>query len=246
MRKQALALILIILLAALLVLLTLHNGRYMMLFRDQRVIREWVHNWGAGAPLAIIILQTAQVLLAPIPGHVVGLASGYLFGTAWGTLYSVIGTTVGSLIAFWLTRAYGRPLVEHLVPPKTLAWLDAGAQRRGLFFLVLIFLLPFLPDDTACFIAGLTPIPIPALMLAVLAGRPPGIFVSCWLGAHMAGFSTGQWIALITGSALLAALFLLYGDRLQEGSMHLTEHLLRKWTTRHSSEAGEMDSSTRP
>ncbi len=225
MKIRACTLILIALLIALLGLLATHNGRYLALFGDQVRLREWVRSWGAWAPLATVALQMAQVLLAPIPGHVVGLASGYLFGVAWGTFYSVLGTALGSLIAFSLARAYGRPLVERLVPPQTLVRLDAGAQRRALSFFVLVFLLPFLPDDLVCFVAGLTPIPIPALMLAVLAGRPPGILVSCWLGANAAGLSTAQWVVVIAGSALLAVLFLLYGNQLQEWAMSLTERL---------------------
>jgi len=225
MRTRASTLIPIALLAVLLGLLVTHDGYYLTLFQDAVRLRKWVHNWGAWAPLGIIALQMTQVLLAPIPGHVVGLASGYLFGVAWGTLYSVVGTALGSRVAFVLARTYGRPLVERLLPPDTLARLDAGAQRRGLFFFVLLFLLPFLPDDIACLVAGLTPIPISALMLAVLAGRPPGILVSCWLGANAAGLSTAQWALLIAVSVLLALLFLFYGEQLEEWTMNLVERL---------------------
>lgn len=215
-------LILTALLIALLVFFATYGGRYIALFNDPLRLHEWVRGWGVWAPLAIILLQIAQVLLAPVPGQVLGVISGYLFGVGWGTFYSVLGTAVGSFIAFSLARTYGRPLVERLVPATTLTRLDAGAQRRGLFFFVLVFLLPFLPDDLACFAAGLTPIPIPALMLAVLAGRPPGILASCWLGAYAVELSTMQWALLIAGSALLAALFLRYGEWLQQWMM---EHL---------------------
>ena len=223
MKMRAFTLILAGFLIALLGLLAIYNGRYLALFTDQMHLREWMRDWGIWAPLAIIVLQMAQVLLAPIPGQVIGLASGYLFGVVWGTFYSVLGTALGSLVAFVLARIYGRPLVERLVPSQTLAWLDAGAQRRGLFFFVLIFLLPFLPDDLACFVAGLTPIPIPAFMLAVLAGRPPGILVSCWLGANATGLSIAQWAVVVAGSILLALLFLLYGEQLQECMTKLIE-----------------------
>lgn len=225
MRNRACTIILIALAVALFGLLVISDGRYLALFRDPIRLREWVRGWGARAPLGIIALQVTQVLLAPVPGHVVGLASGYLFGVVWGTVYSVLGTALGSFIAFVLARKHGRPLVERLLPPNTLAWLDAGAQRRGLFFFVLLFLLPLLPDDVACLAAGLTRIPIPALMLAVLAGRPPGILVSCWLGANAAGLSTAQWALLFAASALLALLFLFYGEQLERGVMTLVERL---------------------
>jgi uncharacterized membrane protein YdjX (TVP38/TMEM64 family) len=188
----------------------------LMLFEDSRRLVTWVRGRGPWAPLAIIVLQIGQVVLAPIPGQIVGVAAGYLFGTLLGTFYSVLGTAAGSWIAFALARAYGRPLVERLVPRQTLARLDAGAQRRGLFFFALVFLLPFLPDDLACFAAGLTPIPISALMAVAVTMRTPGILVTAWLGAHAEGLSTAQWVLVITASALLAGLSLCYGERLQQ------------------------------
>ncbi len=206
-------------------LLAAYRQGYLQLFREPVLLREWVSTWGLLAPVVIILLQAVQVLLAPIPGQVVGLASGYLFGVGWGATYSLLGTALGSLCALALARRYGRPLVERLVPAQSLARLDEGARQRGLFFFLLVFLLPFLPDDVICFAAGLTRIPIPALMLAVLAGRPPGILVSAWLGARATGLELWQWAALVGASLLMALVFLLYADALQRWVMRLVERL---------------------
>jgi uncharacterized membrane protein YdjX (TVP38/TMEM64 family) len=194
----------------------LRSSAFLRLLEDSQRLVTWVRGRGPWAPLTIILLQIGQVVVAPVPGQIVGLAAGYLFGALTGTLYSLVGTAAGSWIAFALSRAYGRPLVERLVPHQTLVRLDAGAQRRGLFFFALVFLLPFLPDDLACFAAGLTPIPIPALMAVAIATRAPGILVTAWLGANAEGLSTAQWVIFIAASALLAGLSLLYGERLQQ------------------------------
>lgn len=225
MNKRSVSLILLVLLIAVLGLLVLRNPELRSLLSDQENMSEWVARWGALAPLVMVALQAAQVILAPIPGQVMGLVSGYLFGVARGAAYSLAGNALGSLVVFSLARVYGRPFVERRVPSETLARLDAGAERRGLFFFVLVFLVPFLPDDLTCFAAGLTPIPIPALMIAILVGRPPGILVSCWLGANAAVLGPAQWTVVVVCSALVAGLFLRYGAQLQEWTMRLTERL---------------------
>jgi len=69
----------------------------------------------------------------------------------------------------------------------------------------------------------LTTIPIPALMLAVLAGRPPGIWVSCWLGAHAAGLTRTQWVSVSAISSVALLPFLVYGDRLQAWALALAD-----------------------
>ena len=70
--------------------------------------RSFVASFGLFAPAVLILLQAMQVVFAPIPGQVLAVVAGYLFGPWWGTLYNVIGITIGSTAAFWLSRRYGR------------------------------------------------------------------------------------------------------------------------------------------
>jgi len=164
---------------------------------DAERLRVMVIGWGSWGPFALIGLQVVQVLLAPIPGQALGLVSGYLYGTWLGTLINMVGTLVGSSIAIWLARRFGRPFVERFVSPDHLARLDALATRRGPAIIFLIFLFPFLPDDAACFVAGLSPLPLGELLLLVLLGRLPGAFIPNWLGAHAAELNPRQWVAII-------------------------------------------------
>jgi uncharacterized membrane protein YdjX (TVP38/TMEM64 family) len=57
-------------------------------------------------------------------------------------------------------------------------------EDSGLFTFFMLFLMPGLPDDALCVIAGMTPLGLPALMLACLVGRLPGLAMSSWLGAE--------------------------------------------------------------
>jgi uncharacterized membrane protein YdjX (TVP38/TMEM64 family) len=126
-------------------------------FKDQERVQEWIKGFGPWAPLVSIALNAAQVLAAPMPGQIIGVANGYLYGTWLGTLYSMVGLIVGRALAMLLGRWFGRRLVERLVDPEKLAHWDGIAQRRGPLFFFLVFLLPFLPDDLVCFLVGLSP-----------------------------------------------------------------------------------------
>jgi uncharacterized membrane protein YdjX (TVP38/TMEM64 family) len=222
-RRAYMVLLWLALLLLVCLLLAVVRSPLWSILQDPQELGEWLSQWSDYVPLAVVLSQALQVLVAPIPGNVVGFASGYLLGVGWGTFYSSVGTAIGSLLAFALARAFGRPLAELWVRADTLARLDAGANRRGLFFFALVFLVPFVPDDLACLAAGLTSIPIPALMLAVLLCRPPGIFVSAWAGATATQMNAQQWAAVVVFSVLVAALFLRYGERLQALAMRLVE-----------------------
>ena len=96
---------------------------------DRERLQAWVARLGPWGPLATIGLNIAQVILAPIPGQIVGVMNGYLYGIAAGTLYSMIGLVIGTATAMVLGRRFGRPLVERLVNPTQLArWDDITAH----------------------------------------------------------------------------------------------------------------------
>lgn len=192
-------------------------------FRDQERIRAWLTGFGPAAPLTSIGLNTAQVLLAPVPGQVLGLANGYLFGVFWGTVYSLVGVMLGSALAMGLGRWLGRPAVVRLVGPEQLARWDALAARRGPLFFFLVFLLPLVPDDIACFAVGLSPLSIPYILTLAALGRLPGLIVSSWIGAHASGLSPAGWALVGGGTLALAVLVLRYQRQIEAALLHLAE-----------------------
>jgi len=184
-------------------------------FSDQEHIREWVAGFGPWGPLVTIALNVTQVLLAPVPGQFVGLVNGYLYGVWLGTLYSMAGLLLGTTLAMVLGRWFGRPLVERLVNPERLARWDRIASRQGPPFFFLIFLFPFVPDDIACFLIGLSSLSIPRMLLLATPARLPGVFVSCWVGAYATVLPWWAWGPLGGGAAVLAWLFWRYQARLE-------------------------------
>jgi uncharacterized membrane protein YdjX (TVP38/TMEM64 family) len=203
----------------------------------QRGLAEWLHReqletWltslGAWGPVGIVIAEVLQVLLAPVPGQVVGLAAGYLYGVWGGAALCMAGLMLGTLLAVWLARRLGRPFVERLAKPEQLARLDAYTERRGAFAFLIIFLLPFLPDDLCCFLAGLTPLRISQVLIVALIGRAPGVLVSTLIGSQAQALSWEQWAAIAAASLALAALFYVYQAKLERAMFAVADRLLHK------------------
>ncbi len=183
------------------------GGRLFLFFSDAERVRDWVAGFGSWGPLVSVALNVVQVLLAPLPGQFVGLLNGYLYGLWPGTLYSMVGLLLGTALAMGLARRFGRPLVERLVNPEQLARWDRLAGRRGPLFFFLVFLFPFVPDDVACFLVGLSPLPLLSMLVLAALGRLPGVFVSCWLGARATELPRWAWLPLGGGAVALAWLF---------------------------------------
>jgi uncharacterized membrane protein YdjX (TVP38/TMEM64 family) len=187
---------------------------------DEKQIHTWILGFGGWGPLAIVVLEMAQIVLAPLPGQAIGAVSGFLYGPWWGTLYALAGMAIGSLLTFLLARRFGRPLVLRLVGEQSMERLDELVRRGGALFFFLIWLLPFAPDDLACMAAGLTPMPIRQYLVLMLVGRLPGLFISVWLGANAARISPAVWISLIAVLAVAALMLWRWGGKIEEAVLH--------------------------
>jgi uncharacterized membrane protein YdjX (TVP38/TMEM64 family) len=192
---------------------------------DREQMQVWVEGLGAWGPLAIIILEMIQALLAPIPGQAIEAVSGYLYGPWWGTLFPMIGMVIGSSIIFLLSRRFGRPLVIRLVGKQSMARLDDLARRGGAPFFFLIWLLPFAPDDLACVAAGLTPMRFRQFLPLMTLGRLPGVFVSVMVGANIARVDPIWWGLLLAVLAVAALVFWRWGEQIQEAVLGFIERL---------------------
>ena len=197
-------------------------------FGNRERIREWVAGFGPWGPPVSIALNVAQVLLAPVPGQFVGLVNGYLYGVGMGTLYSMVGLALGTSLAMGLGRWLGRPLVERLVTPGKLARWDRIAGQQGPLFFFLVFLFPFVPDDIACFLIGLSPLAIPRMVILATLGRLPGVLVSCWIGAYATSLPWWAWGPLGGGAAALAWVFWHYQAQLESLTVRLIQGLAKR------------------
>ena len=181
---------------------------------DVAALRAFVAGFGVLAPVVLILLQTLQVVLAPIPGQVLAVVAGYLFGPWWGTLFNVIGIGLGSTIAFWLSRRFGRAYVERVVSAAVLERFDDLVERRGLPALFVLFLIPGLPDDALCFVGGLTTIPLRKLVVVAVVGRAPAFFLANVLGDLVATGELGRAGLLFAVVTVVAVTAYLQRDRI--------------------------------
>jgi uncharacterized membrane protein YdjX (TVP38/TMEM64 family) len=159
--------------------------RFAPFLYDPDALRAVVRDAGPLAPIVFVLLQALQVVVAPIPGQLTAVAGGFLFG--WpGLLYSLVGVTLGSVVAFWLSRRLGRPYVETVLDEDTLARIDAALSGTGDVVVAVFFLVPGLPDDVICFVAGLSSIDIRKFVLVSVLARSPAYVLATFVGSSVA------------------------------------------------------------
>ncbi len=194
-----------LLFAALAVPVILWHQQIWGLFASTQRLRQWFAGWGIWAPVVFMGIQALQVIVFAIPGEFVQIAGGFLFGGWVGTLLSVAGILIGSTIAFFLARLLGRPFVAALFSADQVERVErllASPSARTIFFL--LFLIPGIPKDILCYVAGASPISFWFFVGASTLGRLPGIAGSSIIGGAAA---TQRWTVLVIVSAAALALF---------------------------------------
>jgi len=173
-------------------------------FSDRNAITESIKDAGMGGPILLFILFVLQVFLAFIPGQALMVACGYLYGFWGGFLLSWLSLVAGGEMAYVLARKYGRPFAERYVSPEVLSRWDQAAKGQGIGFYAITLVMPLMPNDAMCYVAGLGTISRIRFSIANLLGRGMACAITSAAGAYGGNISWQVW-------ALLAAISVLVG-----------------------------------
>lgn len=174
---------------------------------DPASLQIWIKDAGVWGPIVFMLLNTAQVLLAIIPGGPFEVAAGALFGPWFGALLCDIAMTAGGMITFFFVRKYGMKFIELFVDRKeieSVKFLHTNEKYESLLFS--FFLLPGTPKDLMCYVVGLTDIKWYKWLLINLIGRFPAILLSALGGSALSSQKIGIFIA--TFAVILVFYFL--------------------------------------
>lgn len=163
----------------------LYETGWWQFFTSKKRLLQFIESCGVWDEVAFVFLQAVQVIIAPIPGEVLNVLGGYLYGTFMGVCWSTIGTTIGSYIAFALSRRYGKPFVEKFVDKYTLKRFDYVLHHKGVFIVFLLFLIPGFPKDYFCYILGLGHLSTMEFLVIASIGRLLGTVVETLGGDYI-------------------------------------------------------------
>jgi uncharacterized membrane protein YdjX (TVP38/TMEM64 family)/rhodanese-related sulfurtransferase len=181
-----------------------------VLHRDQvnlASLEAEVRSLGYWAPAAYVSLFAAGTL-AFVPGLIFALAGGALFGPVWGTLWNLLGATIGCSSAFLIARY----LAGDLVTRKSgglLGRLIEGVDAEGWRFVAFVRLVPLFPFNLSNYALGLTRIPFVQYVVASALCMVPGAVAYTWLGYAGRGALAGEATAVrygLLGLGLVAAI----------------------------------------
>lgn len=173
MRKHRLLLVL-----AVLVTLALAGRRAAALLP---AFSAWVDGLGPWGPV-VFVAGYALATVAFVPGSLLTLAAGALFGLARGTVLVLVAATLGASLAFLVARYLARDLVERrLAGDERFAAIDRAVGVEGRKIVFLLRLSPLVPFNLLNYALGLTRVGFADYLLAS-AGMVPGTLLYVYYG----------------------------------------------------------------
>lgn len=143
---------------------------------------ESVGPWG---PVLLAAAYTVACVLF-VPGSILTLGAGFLFGVVWGTIAVSIGSLLGATAAFLVGRTLVRGWIEGRIAsyPRFQA-VDRAVGEQGFKIVLLVRLSPILPFNLLNYAFGLTKVRLWQYVLASWIGMLPGTVMYVYLGSAL-------------------------------------------------------------
>jgi uncharacterized membrane protein YdjX (TVP38/TMEM64 family) len=144
---------------------------------------QWISGLGSTAPLVFIPLYIVACVLF-IPGSILTLSAGFLFGVVRGSIYVSVAATLGATLAFLIGRYFARQWVAaQLANYPRFKAVDEAVAREGWKIVALTRLSPVFPFNLLNYAFGLTKVGLRDYVVASWAGTLPGTILYVYLGS---------------------------------------------------------------
>lgn len=175
--------------------------KYRNIFDDMDVIKNFVLSFGHFSFLIFILIQILQIVIIFIPGEIVQIAGGYIFGPYISFVLCIVGVLIGSAICFLISKRFGKPFVDKITSENT-SWIikkvestrhKKSGRASATRIMFILYLIPGIPKDILGYISGISDMSLKEFLLISSIGRAPALFFTCFFGNQL----TTQNIKLI-------------------------------------------------
>jgi len=172
-----------------------------------------IQMYGSWGLLGVMIIQT---IIAPIPSEAMIVFAGAIGIRLLDIIiFGGIGTIIGAILAFWIARKGGRPIVKKLVGDDWIENLDEWVMEHGKVGIFVTRLIPIIPFDLISYITGVTSLSFKDYMIATVLGAFPRMLILGSIGSFAGSILTwiGIGLEITIGLGTIAFIVLMWMDR---------------------------------
>ncbi len=151
---------------------------------DPSQFEDWLETYPHWAPL-IAIAFALFVSLTPLPMETIAIVNGMWFGPVLGSVLTLIGALIAAMLAFFIAKLVGLPLIKRILPDKAFAAMGRVVEREGVPTLIMIRMIPLIPFTVINYGAGVTTLRWQTFLWTSAVGMTPPTILFVTLGDLM-------------------------------------------------------------
>lgn len=156
-------------------------------------LQKFFQHWGALSPVLYVLLVTVEVVVAPIPGTLLYLPGGVIFGWEWGGTLSLTGNVLGAGLSCQIVRSVaGQTWIESFYARKSLQRFQDLIEHHGFWTILLLRINPLTSSDLISYAAGFSRIRVRTVMIATTLGMAPLCYVQAFIAEEL--FEYFPWL----------------------------------------------------
>ena len=174
---------------------------------------NYIDGLGVKGVLLVLLIQILQVFIAFIPGEIVELLAGFLYGTWGGLAICLLGNLIASLLIFSLVKFLAKNHLNNF-QDKLKQYSFLNNKKKIALYLFIIYLIPGLPKDIFNYLAPFLPINFWIFILVTSIARIPSIISSTYSSYSILNSNYTMAIIISIIFAVLAILGVIYKNKI--------------------------------
>lgn len=170
-----------------------------------------------------LFLQILQIIIAVIPGEVVEIGAGMLYGAVGGLAICVVGILISTCIIFITVKKLGYNFIQSFISEHTLkkfAFLHDNKKLEVIVFI--LFLIPGTPKDILTYFIPLTDMKLSSFLVVSTLARIPSIISSTYAGSTIYDGNLVITVIIFAVTGILGILGIIFNDKIIH-SLHKTK-----------------------
>lgn len=174
---------------------------------------NYINNLGFWGILLVLTIQILQVFIAFIPGEIIELLAGLLYGTWGGLFICLVGNFIGSLLIYLIVKTFASKYMIKL-KEKLSTYSFLNNKKKVALYLFIIYLIPGIPKDIITYLVPFLPINFYIFILVTSIARIPSIISSTYSSNSFLNNNYTMAIIIVIIFAILAIVGFIFKDKI--------------------------------
>lgn len=194
-------------------------------FKNYNDLVDYIRSFGIYGALVFLGIQILQIVISVIPGQIVQIAAGAIYGIIPGIILAVIGVILGEALTFMLGKHLGYQGLSMIIGESKMESLTKKLNtKRSYLITFFFFMLPGVPKDIMCYVAGISKIKLKTFLIISVLGRLPIMIISIIFGKMLIEKNYFAMIIIVAVICIISIICFI----IRKKYSHIIDHIYEK------------------